>query len=228
MEDKYYVYFHRRLDNNQVFYVGMGNGYRLKAKSNRNRYWKNIVKKHGYIVEKIEVNLPQEAAKNREIYWIKHFGRLDLKTGNLVNMTMGGDGVHVLNELALKKLKSRGKKDKEILKKDNPPYKPEIPVVAINFRTKEIIKEFKSISEAAKTHQITINSISKCCKGEMLFAGVINKFSGFIKSCHSSNVQWGNYNEYEDLIIWEYKDENLKNKYINKKNDLLIQRNNFL
>ena len=47
--NNYYIYRHRRLDNNQIFYVGLGstsNYSRAYAKKGRNNWWKNIEKLH--------------------------------------------------------------------------------------------------------------------------------------------------------------------------------------
>jgi hypothetical protein len=92
-----YVYRHIRLDTNEVFYIGIGsdtNGkhHRAYDVKKRTSYWKNIVNKHGYKVEIIEDNLEFDVCKEKEIYWIAFYGRIDLNEGTLVNMTNGGDG----------------------------------------------------------------------------------------------------------------------------------------
>lgn len=91
-----YVYKHIRKDNNEVFYIGIGlnNDFkRAHSKCNRNKYWKNIVNKVGYIVEHIKTNITWEEACNIEKKLIEQYGRKDLNEGKLVNMTNGGDGV---------------------------------------------------------------------------------------------------------------------------------------
>jgi hypothetical protein len=88
------VYTHIRLDNNEVFYVGVGSTkYRATSQHNRNKYWTNIVKKVGYRVEILKDGLTWEQACEEEKRLIKEYGRRDLGTGQLVNMTDGGDGV---------------------------------------------------------------------------------------------------------------------------------------
>jgi hypothetical protein len=90
-----YLYRHRRLDNNEIFYVGIGTGNNLKRannKSTRNNLWKKIVNKTKYNIEIIATNLSFEDAKELEIFLIQLYGRKDLKTGNLSNMTDGGKG----------------------------------------------------------------------------------------------------------------------------------------
>ena len=86
------IYLHKRLDTNEVFYVGIGNDYRPYDKNNRSNWWNNIVNKAGYEVDVIEKNLPWKSAALIEIALIDFFGRKDLGKGNLVNMTDGGDG----------------------------------------------------------------------------------------------------------------------------------------
>jgi hypothetical protein len=88
------VYQHRRNDNNEIFYIGIGKTKaRAYSKTNRNKYWYNIVNSVGYSVEILEYNLSWEDACTKEKNFIEEFGRKDLNTGILVNMTNGGDGV---------------------------------------------------------------------------------------------------------------------------------------
>lgn len=87
------VYRHRRNDTNEVFYIGIGNSdVRAYDKVGRSDYWKRIVNKHGREVEIIATDLSLEDACELEIFLISEYGRLDLKKGNLVNMTDGGEG----------------------------------------------------------------------------------------------------------------------------------------
>ena len=88
-----YVYRHLRKDTNEVFYIGIGKlKRRITELNGRNEHWKIIVESVGFIAEKIEDNLTWEAACEREKYWIEYYGRLDLKKGQLVNRTNGGNG----------------------------------------------------------------------------------------------------------------------------------------
>ncbi len=89
-----YVYKHIRKDTNEIFYIGIGkNKNRKDSKYSRNKHWHSIVKKTDYNSEIIEDNLTWEMACEREIFWIKFYGRTDLNEGTLVNKTNGGDGV---------------------------------------------------------------------------------------------------------------------------------------
>jgi len=105
------IYQHRRNDTNEVFYVGIGNSTRPTDTKNRNNHWHNIVNKHGYTTEILITDLSWEDACDIEIGLIEYYGRCDMGTGTLVNMTSGGDGTHELSEESLKKIgdASRGK-----------------------------------------------------------------------------------------------------------------------
>jgi len=86
------VYFHKRKDTGEVFYVGIGDNKRPYNKHNRNRYWHNIVKKVGYTIEIIYTDLTWDEACKSEKGYIKYYGRKDLGLGNLANLTDGGEG----------------------------------------------------------------------------------------------------------------------------------------
>jgi len=99
------VYRHRRNDSNDIFYIGIGhNKNRATSKTGRSEYWKRIEKKYGRQVEIIAKDLTWADACELEIFLIKEYGRLDLKTGNLVNMTDGGEGVTNLSYESRKKI----------------------------------------------------------------------------------------------------------------------------
>jgi hypothetical protein len=87
------VYQHRRLDNNELFYIGIGKTEkRAYSKNGRNKYWNRVAFKVGYKVEIVLEGLTWKEACDKEKELIKEYGRKDLNTGILVNMTGGGDG----------------------------------------------------------------------------------------------------------------------------------------
>lgn len=89
-----YVYRHIRLDKNEPFYVGIGSDIDYKraySKSGRTHFWLAVSKK-GYEVEILLEDLTWEQACEKEKEFIRLYGRKDLNTGCLVNMTDGGDG----------------------------------------------------------------------------------------------------------------------------------------
>lgn len=91
----HYIYQHIRLDTNEVFYIGMGKGknyQRSRDKNKRSLFWNNVVNKCGYSIEIFLDKLSFNEACKKEIELIAFYGRIDLKTGTLVNMCSGGIG----------------------------------------------------------------------------------------------------------------------------------------
>jgi hypothetical protein len=88
------VYRHIRLDKNEPFYIGIGNdAKRAYSKKNRNNHWHNIVNISDYKVEILLENLTREEACEKEVEFIKLYGRRDLNNGCLVNLTDGGENI---------------------------------------------------------------------------------------------------------------------------------------
>ena len=87
MQLKKLVYRHIRLDNNKVFYIGIGNEKRPYSKNNRNKHWLNVVKKTNYYVEVVSKNLSLEDACELEVFLISEYG-----IENLTNINSGGEG----------------------------------------------------------------------------------------------------------------------------------------
>jgi hypothetical protein len=93
-----YVYRHIRLDKNEPFYIGIGNDKDYKRAHEkyacrRSKFWKKIADKTEYIVEILFDDIDFEFAKQKEIEFIKLYGRKNLGTGPLCNLTDGGDGL---------------------------------------------------------------------------------------------------------------------------------------
>lgn len=90
-----YVYGHLRTDKDEIFYIGVGsskNYGRAFLKKGRNKFWQNVVKKTTYKVIILKDNLTWEEACKEEVRQIKIYGRRNIKTGCLVNLTDGGEG----------------------------------------------------------------------------------------------------------------------------------------
>lgn len=106
------VYKHTTLDTNEVFYIGVGtNISRAYQKAKRNRYWNNVVKKHGYKVDIIYKDISYELALQKERELVLLYGRRNINTGCLVNLTDGGLGSvgYKPSEEALSKISSTSK-----------------------------------------------------------------------------------------------------------------------
>jgi len=103
------IYFHINSNTQEVFYVGQGNLMRAYNTNTRNIIWHRYTKKHNYYVSIIHTELTAEQANEKEIAYIKQFGRKDLGLGTLVNLTDGGTGVYGFDYV------KREKPDKSIL-----------------------------------------------------------------------------------------------------------------
>jgi Helix-turn-helix domain of resolvase/NUMOD3 motif len=100
-----YVYAHYTKDNNQLFYIGVGKGKsRLNSKASRNKHWHNVVNKHGFYYEVVFESESFLECLKKEIELISLYGRRDLGTGNLVNMTDGGQGCFNMSDESRKKI----------------------------------------------------------------------------------------------------------------------------
>jgi hypothetical protein len=115
------VYLHRRKDNNEVFYVGIGTSRkRPYQNTGRNKYWHNIVNSIGYCVEITHKNIIKEEACAIEMYLIAFYGRKDLGLGNLCNVTDGGElntgRIKSKESIERHRLNIKGRKHSEITK----------------------------------------------------------------------------------------------------------------
>lgn len=93
--NNYYVYIHKKKDNDAIFYIGIScqdKFKRAKTSIGRNNLWSKIVAKHGFYSNILVSNISKENAIKIEVFLIKVFGRIDNNTGCLANLTDGGDG----------------------------------------------------------------------------------------------------------------------------------------
>lgn len=105
------VYQHRRLDTNEIFYIGIGKTEkRAYEKDGRNLYWNRISNFAGYYVEIIHQSISWEEACEFEKFYIQKYGRRDLRTGILCNLTNGGDGINGYKHTENSKNKMKGRK----------------------------------------------------------------------------------------------------------------------
>jgi len=86
---QHYTYAHKKPDGS-IFYIGKGSGDRAYRTNHRNRYWRNVVAKHGtYAVEILATWETHKEALAHEIELIAYFKS---QKCNLVNLTDGGEG----------------------------------------------------------------------------------------------------------------------------------------
>jgi len=197
-DTKYYVYLHKRVDDHKIFYVGKGFNSRAISKHNRNKYWHNVVNKHGYYIEYAAKDLSEEEAFELEIFLIQECKLSDIK---LVNMTDGGEGSsgfkHSEESLEKIRIKCIGRvyppHSKETIEKRKNSFmnnkenleicrqriiklnKENNPALLKAFKIKciEDDKIFKSIREAARYYDLDNSYLSKHLKGE--YESVKNK-----------------------------------------------------
>lgn len=84
-EDNFYVYLHRKKDNDKIFYIGKGKNDRYKSLSGRNLHWKNTILKHGWYSKIVQNNLIEEDALELEEFIIKNIGLQNLCNKNYFN-----------------------------------------------------------------------------------------------------------------------------------------------
>lgn len=83
----FYTYAHYRADDNRIFYIGKGRNRRHYQTSNRNRFWHNVVNKHGFVSKILAYWSTELESLLHEEFLIKVFR----ETGHsLANVTNGG------------------------------------------------------------------------------------------------------------------------------------------
>lgn len=169
------VYQHIRPDTNTVFYVGIGNIKRPFHLKSRNKLWNRIVKKNNgsFKVEILFENLTSAEAKRIEIDLIKKYGRKDLGTGLLVNLTDGGEGLLNLSENArqqrclnirksLANMSVEKKESKRLKNQENAKIRKysKGKIIAYKYPSMEFVGEYFNANEAKR--DLNVNNISYC------------------------------------------------------------------
>jgi hypothetical protein len=160
-----YVYGHFRKDTGVIFYIGIGS-YQKKHKygrmnsiHGRNIYWKRIVAKANgdYKKQILFDTLTKEEACLKEIELINQYGRVDLKTGTLCNLTEGGERGFKLTELSRQKIsiKNSGKNSACFGKKQSEERKAKMSIMMSGEKNpnygKKIPTWHKEINRKAQT-----------------------------------------------------------------------------
>lgn len=169
-----YVYRHIRLDKNEPFYIGIANNnnYRLSEKRGRNLIWKRIISKTSYETEILLDNLTWEEACDKEKEFISLYGRIDLSTGCLANMTNGGEGTigrkYIPSDIHRTNLSiaSKGKGMSDVAKSKMSKSK-KVAILQFDLLG-NLVKEHDGVVDASKElgKQKSSSSIVRCCKGK--------------------------------------------------------------
>ncbi len=152
---KYYVYQHIRLDNNKVFYIGIGtknnespHRYDRAKSKQRNVYWDYIVHKTDYKIEILYESNNYEEIQSIEKLLIKQHKNYG---NSLCNMTLGGEGL-------------LGFRNKNLIKR-----------VFIYSKEGKFVKEFEAYIDCAKYLKVKRNTISNSIDKDFLIKGFIIK-----------------------------------------------------
>mgnify|MGYP003537979170 CR=1 FL=1 len=187
---KHYLYRHIRLDRDEVFYVGIGTKYgnrnfktstseyyRALHKTHRGPIWKRISTKTNYEVEIILESDDYEFIKKKEIEFILLYGRIDLETGTLANLTNGGDGLlGGVHSAETKAKMSRSNDNSHFSKEQKDKFMKagweavKKPILQYDLEG-SFVKEWESIREAAHSLNIHEANISACTLGKYNHAG---------------------------------------------------------
>jgi len=99
---KFYTYAHYKADTKEIFYIGKGSGRRAYDSSQRSKFWKSVVAKHGFSVEILASWYCEKDAFSHEKFLIETFRSMGFR---LCNMTDGGEGVsgYKMDEQTLKR-----------------------------------------------------------------------------------------------------------------------------
>lgn len=198
MENNFYVYVY--LDQRkpgvwsygdkkfeyQPFYIGKGKRNRMnqhlqpKSRSD-NSIKSNIInaveKELGElpIHYKLFENLSFEQSNEIETSLIQHFGRIDINTGILANMTDGGEGFKNMTITESARNKMSEVKINMFIGKKSPSSKK-----VIQYSLKgEFIKEWDSLSDITRETGICFKGISACCRSKCkTFKGYVWKYNG--------------------------------------------------
>lgn len=146
----YYVYLHRRKDNNEIFYVGKGKGLRAWNKYNRSNHWKSVTKKYGYLVEIVINNIQEWYAFELEKEYILKYKN----NGYLINHTDGGEGIS-----GYKHTKENNSRQSIMVAGLNNPKADTTIYEFLNIHTNEIIKSTRY--EFEDRYKISVKDLFK-------------------------------------------------------------------
>jgi hypothetical protein len=205
-----YLYRHIRLDKNEPFYIGIGSdsnynrAYEIK-KDRRNIVWSRIASKSEIEVEIMLDGLSWDNACEKEIEFIKLYGRIDNGNGILSNLTDGGDGTLgiIVSE------KTRKKNSERVSGKGNPMYNKS--------HSKELIEQIrlKNIGKVAWNKGLKTGAnikLSKAKKGWVAWNKGLKNVNGVSLSKLVLNLQNGVYYQSckEASFVYGYKHSTLK------------------
>ena len=165
----YYVYKHLTKDTGELFYIGKGKNKRAMEKSgSRNKLWKNIANKHGFVVEFIKQNLLEEEALILEKEEIE-------KYKPEANFSIGGLGGATGYKHTAESLKRRAETQSKL--KSTPEAKLKSSILAKEIANRPEVKEKKRKSWIAWWAKVSNGEIANPLKGRVWKEESIRKIS---------------------------------------------------
>lgn len=166
----YYTYVITNPITNQPFYVGKGTGRRMywhwmNRDTHANKFMRETlqaIERKGLkpLYEKVLINANETQASDKEQELIKHYGRRDLGTGILCNLTDGGDQ----GATSWSPETKERKRQIELAKKKGRP-------VSQFTLTGEHIADYTSAKVASECTNVNQSYITQVCKGKRVSAG---------------------------------------------------------
>jgi hypothetical protein len=202
----WFVYIHYIRDKKNPFYVGIGNiEGRQHSVRNRNKHWHNIIQTHrtfGCI--KLFTGLTKEQACDKEKELILKYGRLDIKTGALVNLTSGGQGNCMPSETTRYRIgaANRGKKFSKEWRNKLSKAKAGKPTWNKGKKVTDpaLLEKMRLASTSRKVSQVTRDKISKSGKGRVMSIEARLKISNATKEAYME-MQWERFSKSVTLGI---------------------------
>ena len=196
------VYLHRKLDTEEVFYIGIGISIKRSYSSkSRNVYWKNTVNKHGYTIEILYENITWEEACIIEIDLIRQYGRKDIGNGTLVNLTDGGEGNANMSEITKNKI------SKSLFGKlQSSETKEKRRITLTKIWENESLRELKRLQSTELNRLGIIGTKGRPSnrKGTKCTKETIDRMSKSKKEYFSKNIAWNkNTNKIEMIDIYD-------------------------
>lgn len=169
---KHFLYEHIRLDKNEPFYIGVGTVPKKNVNSKtesalykraydnqkrRGKIWRDIVSKTNYKINILERSDNYAYLLVKETELVLSYGRINLGTGILANLTNGGEGS--LGKVCEKETRlkiSLGNKGRVKSIKEKEDIGKRLSKEVRHKITKEV---FPSIIEAANRDKITVGSL---------------------------------------------------------------------
>lgn len=109
MNREYYVYAHYVKGSSLPFYIGKGKHNRAWDTTGRNVLWNEVVSNNQYEVKILCNDISDVSASIIEEQLVREYGRKDIGTGILTNMTDGGDGCKGHSETIRKVISEQNK-----------------------------------------------------------------------------------------------------------------------